>query len=155
MFVSLSPLCGNRGRGKEDAHYFPTRSDIVLECSTIRAIFGRPRRWQCGQHIPLVLNVLLLINCIKLWTSHLKHSDRERHTASRFVDWQAFSPSTLHLSRQKEEKKRARRERRWYNMDEEYDVIVLGTGLTVSSQPPIVCLETTLVLTVRACKWAF
>lgn len=53
--------------GKEDAHYLPTRSDIVLDCSTIRAIFGRPRRWQCGLCIPLVIYTQWLINNILLW----------------------------------------------------------------------------------------
>lgn len=117
------------GREKEDAHYLPTRTNIVLECSTIRAIFGRPRRWQCGQYIPLVIKASWLINNISLWTSRLKQ--RKGAEPPLLVDSLPFFPSIPFIS---QGIKRARRERRRYNMDEEYDVIVLGTGLTVSSQ---------------------
>lgn len=54
QFVPIM-LQGGR-REEEDAYYLLTRSDNVLVRSTVRAIFGRPCRWQCRRYIPLVIN---------------------------------------------------------------------------------------------------
>lgn len=120
---------------EEDAHYFPTRSDIVLYRSTDRAIFGRLRRWQCGLYSPLIINAQWLINNTFRWrafsSSHAWEKTQEFNFSAFFCGPTgiiSFSTPSFPQA----EKKRARRERRWYNMDEEYDVIVLGTGLTVS-----------------------
>lgn len=98
-----SIVCGNVKRGKEGAHYFPARSDIVLGCSTIRAIFGRPRRWQCGQHIPAGPQCVI---------THKPHSPRnETFGQKRAASFPGrglsgfLSSNTPHLWRQKDRKR--------------------------------------------------